>query len=48
MEQRYKMALEAIVALMEIDTYADKKVIKAICETALFEPALKESEDKDI
>ena len=44
MEQRYKMALEAILTLIENDTYADKKVIRAICEVALTE----ESEDEDI
>ena len=35
MEQRYKMALEAILTLIENDTYADRTVIKTICEIAL-------------
>lgn len=35
MEQRYKMAVEAIKTLIEYDEYPDKKVIKAICDTAL-------------
>lgn len=48
MEQRYKMALEAILTLIENDQYADKKVIRAICEVALGSGNTEESEDKDI
>ena len=35
MEQRYKMALEAIKTLIDNDNYADRNVIKIICDTAL-------------
>ena len=35
MEQRYKMALEAIKTLIDNDNYADRNVIKTICDTAL-------------
>ena len=35
MEQRYEMALEAVLALIEKDSYADRTVIKTICEIAL-------------
>lgn len=50
MEERYKMALEAILTLIENDNYADKKVIKAICKTALMYNSLleEESEDKEV
>lgn len=48
MEQRYKMALEAIKTIIDNDDYAERKVIKIICDTALNVKSNEaESEDKD-
>ena len=43
MEQRYKTALEIILAMVERGSYVRDEDIRLICETAL-----KESEDKEI
>lgn len=43
MEQRYKTALEIILAMVEKENYMRVDDIKLICETVL-----KESEDKEI
>ena len=51
MEERYKMALEAILTLIENDAYAGKDTIKAMCETALMRDRIEkvdESEDKEV
>lgn len=44
MEQRYKLALEIILALCEKDGYTSAEDIKLICKTTLAE----ESGDEDV
>lgn len=37
MEQAYKMIIDIIKTILETDEYADRKVLLAICKTALGE-----------